>query len=57
MTFINPKKQSEHSSDYNKENNGGVTIGSPRGATPEEKTGVKNTQTPVINKATNTSVL
>ena len=51
MSFINTKKQADHSSDYNKTNNGGLNVHLPRGGTPAQKTGDKVTETPGLEES------
>jgi hypothetical protein len=49
MSYINAKKESEHPSDHDKTNNGGLMVVLLMGATPEQKVGDKVTQVPEVN--------
>ena len=49
MSFINPKKQSEHT-DYDKTNNGGTVVSLAKGLDAQDKLGTKNTQTPGVGE-------
>ena len=44
------KKQTDHPSDYNLNNNGGLVVGPLRGSAPVDQVNEKVTETPTINK-------
>lgn len=50
MSFINPKKQSEHA-DYNITNNGGLVVSIGKGPTAADTLGDKLTETPGSGEA------
>ena len=44
------KKQTDHPTDYNVHNNGGVNVGNFRGAIPADQVGDKLSEPPTINR-------